>query len=486
MLKYLDFVDNILEGNMWRHVEVSYKFNETGKKSKLLSNLGEISISHSNDTVLGNSDIFYLSGQSVSKIDSIKANELLKLNKTTLFKSDADDNSYFVVNGDVKTVVQINDKTTTNVKEGLVIYFYHSNINEIPSTHNISDILKTLLQITTNGVDNKTSSEIKEWLNNFKVSKNNVDHLIDFWSSAQAIKNNIGIGHILTRTDIFNEIRTIGSKLTHLPADKWNPGDIYAIDKNRISVINSHIKSINHSIPDAIGQLNLLFSDTFNFSTGETEAEGAMIAISLKQEKSQAGKAKEFLKSLTDIQSDYNLTKEELDLFETDKEEFVKRIEKIRSEISSLVKKAEVNIILQQDRNFTGKDESVLKKYASIKLVHFLLKDPKKMDENILKACGFGMSLVGVNPTFFKCIGSTKGNAEINKFSAGQTITLLHDGLKSKESEITIIDLNSNAAIKFLFKIKKGEDHKFIQLTAKPNGNTQATLEIEKMTQIKN
>lgn len=484
MLKYSDFVDVILEGNMWRHLEVSYKFNEMGKKSKLLSHLGEISISHSTDTSLGNSDIFYLSGQSVSKIDANKADELLKSNKTVLFKSDADDNSYFVVSGDVKTVAQINDKTTTGVKEGLVIYFYYSNINEIPTTHNISSILKSLLQTTTDGVDKKTAKEIEEWLNNFKVSKKNVDYLVDFWSSAQAIKNNIGANHILTRTGLFDEIRTLGSKLTRLPADKWNPGDIYAIDKSRISAINSHIKSLNPNIADAIGQLNLIFSDTFDFSTGENEAEGAMIAISLKQEKAQAGKAKEFLKSLTDMQSEYNLTKEEIDLFETDKEELLKRIEKLRSEISSLTKKAETTIILQQDSNFSAKDDSILKKYASIKLAYFLLKDPQKMDENILKACGFGMSLTEVNPTFFKCVGSTKGSAKIDKFSAGQTITLLYDGLKSKDSEITIVDLNSNTAIKFLFKIKKGEDHKFVQLTCKPNGNTQATLEIEKITQI--
>lgn len=484
MLKYSQFVDVILEGNMWRHLDVSYKFNEVGKKSKLLSHLDQISISHSTDTSFGNSDIFYLSGQSVSKIDSKRAEELLNSNKTVLFKSDADDNSYFVVSGDVKTVAQINDKTTTGVKEGLVIYFYYSNINEIPTTHNISSILKTLLQTSTEGVDKKTAKEIEECLSNFKVSKKNIDYLVDFWSSAQAIKNNIGQGHILTRTGLFDEIRSLGSKLTRLPADKWNPGDLYAIDKSRISAINSHIKSLNPNVPDAIGQLNLVFSDTFAFSTGENEAEGAMIAISLKQEKAQAGKAKEFLKSLTDVQSEYNLTKEEIELGEENKEELVKRIEALRSEISSLVKKSLTTIVLEQDTNFSSKDDTIIKKYASIKLAHFLLKDPQKMDENILKACGFGLSLTEVNPTFFKCIGSTKGSAKIDKFSAGQTITLLYDGLKSKDSQITVVDSNSNAAIKFLFKIKKGEDHKFIQLTCKPNGNTQATLEIEKITQI--
>lgn len=484
MLKYNEFVGAILEANAWRHLDVSYKFNDVGKKSKLLSHLSEISISHSDDIEFNNSDIFYLIGQSISKIDKKEARELLKIQKNVLFKSDSDDNSYFVISGNVKTIIQINDKTTTGIKEGLVIYFYVSDINEMPNTHNISSVLKSLLRIQTDYVDKKTVKEIEEWLNNFKVSKKNIEYLVDFWSSAQAIKNNIGAGQILIRTGLFDEIRTLGSKITRLPADKWNPGDIYAIDKGRFLTTADYVKGINPNIPDALGQLNLLFSNSFSFERSENEAEGSIISISLKQEKAQGGKAKEFLKSLTDEPSEYNLTKDEINLFNTDKEELLTRIENLRKDILVQTKKSITTIILQQDRNFNAKDDTLLKKYASIKLAHYLIKDPLKIDENILKACGFGMSLVQVNPTFFKCVGSSKGTAKIDKFYAGQTITLLYDGLRSKNSEITIIDLNSNVAIKFLFKIKKGEDHKFVQLTCKPNGNTQATLEIEKITQI--
>jgi len=491
MLKYTEFLkllegeEPILEGNMWKHTEVSYKFNDTGLRSKNISSLGDISMSYSTDTSFGNSEIIYLSGQSITKIDATKAMELLKSNKTVLFKSDGSDETYFVSTGDVKTVVQINEKTTTGVKEGMVIYFYESNINEIPSLHNLANVINKLRSVTSKGVDSKTAKEISEWLANFKLSKKNLDTLVDFWSSAQAIKNNIGAGKMLTRTGIFDDIRSLGNKITKLPADKWNPGDIYAIDDNKLSDIQSYYKSINLNVPDAIGQLNLLFSDSFGFESNENPIEGSVVSISLKQEKAQAGKAKEFLKSLTDEQSEYNLTKEEIALYDTDKNELIKRIEDMRKTISNLVKKSETTIKLQQDSNFPSKDETILKKYASIKLAYFLLKDPSKMDENIIKACGFGMSLTQVNPTFFKCVGSSKGSAKIDKFSAGQTITLLYDGLKSKDSEIEIIDLNSNGAIKFLFKIKKGEDHKFVQLTCKPNGNTQATLEIEKITQIK-
>ena len=60
-------------------------------------------------------------------------------------------------------------------------------------------------------------------------------------------------------------------------------------------------------------------------------------------------------------------------------------------------------------------------------------------------------------------------------------IELMDSGLNNPNSTITIIDRNSNASVIFQLKVKKGEeDPKEIQISCKPNGNTQATLEIEK------
>jgi hypothetical protein len=90
------------------------------------------------------------------------------------------------------------------------------------------------------------------------------------------------------------------------------------------------------------------------------------------------------------------------------------------------------------------------------------------------------MSLTGINPTFFKVVGNPKGIAKFEKFPNGDMIYLMDGGLNNKNSNIEIIDLNSNTSISFKLKIKKGEEEKFIHLKCKPNGNTQSTLEIEK------
>ena len=60
-------------------------------------------------------------------------------------------------------------------------------------------------------------------------------------------------------------------------------------------------------------------------------------------------------------------------------------------------------------------------------------------------------------------------------------ITLEDGGLGHKDSIIKIKDVNSNSSIVFNIKIRKGEEEpKDVQFVCRPNGNTQATLEIEK------
>jgi hypothetical protein len=226
----------------------------------------------------------------------------------------------------------------------------------------------------------------------------------------------------------------------------------------------------------------MLFAHDLERNIGEEDPlVGSIIAISLKQEKAQAGKAKQFLRSLTKDEKEYNITKEEISM---QPEEMISAIEKYRQIISDSCKKSVTTINLTQDREFTGKGniDKIQQKLASIKLAAKLLEDPKKIDENILKGVAFGMSLTGVNPTFFKIIGSSKGVAKYDKYPAGEMIYLMAGGMNNPDSEIEIRDLNSNSSIIFNLKVKKGEEEsKWIQFTCKPNGNTQATLEIEKI-----
>ena len=190
------------------------------------------------------------------------------------------------------------------------------------------------------------------------------------------------------------------------------------------------------------------------------------------------GKAKQFLKSLTQDEKEYNVTKEELEMNDKD---LINDIEKYRAIISDSCKKSVTTINLLQDTGYTGDTSLLKKKFASIKLAHKLLSNPDSIDDNLLKSTAFGMSLTGINPTFFKVIGSSKGIAKDEKYNAGEMIELMDSGLNNPNSTITIIDRNSNASVIFQLKVKKGEeDPKEIQISCKPNGNTQATLEIEK------
>jgi hypothetical protein len=91
------------------------------------------------------------------------------------------------------------------------------------------------------------------------------------------------------------------------------------------------------------------------------------------------------------------------------------------------------------------------------------------------------MSLTGVNPTFFKFIGSSNGSAKVDKFPAGDMIYLMDNGLGHKGSVLDIIDRNTSSEIIFKFRIMKGEEEKSVVLKCRPNGSRQSTLEIEKL-----
>jgi hypothetical protein len=101
-----------------------------------------------------------------------------------------------------------------------------------------------------------------------------------------------------------------------------------------------------------------------------------------------------------------------------------------------------------------------------------------------LGAVAFGLSLSGVNPTFWKIVGSKTGEASRSEFEEKTTINLQDGGLGSDQSIIKITDANSNNSIKFDMKIQKsGHDH-LITLNARSNGGKQATLEIVKDKQV--
>jgi hypothetical protein len=249
-----------------------------------------------------------------------------------------------------------------------------------------------------------------------------------------------------------------------------------------IKEIPNYIKEIYGNIQeDSIERLNLLFRPELESKiTEETPVIGSIIAISLKKEEAQGGKAKQFMKSLTKDEKEYNVTKEEQELPVND---LISAIETYRKNIKSSCEKSQVTIELNQETGYTGdgNEDNIRKKFASIKLTHRLLADPSTIDDNLLKSVGFGMSLTGLNPTFFKVTGNSKGVAKYEKFTAKELITLEDGGLGNKDSIIKIKDLNSNTSVVFNLRIRKGEElPKDVQFVCRPNGNVQSTLEIEK------
>jgi len=123
-------------------------------------------------------------------------------------------------------------------------------------------------------------------------------------------------------------------------------------------------------------------------------------------------------------------------------------------------------------------------KFASLKLVDFLFEQADKggLDDVIIGAIGFGLSLAGVNPTFYKVVANKQGTAIENpeKFAERGAIAL-YPVEGDDEPMIYMKDNNTSNKIELQCKIEMGEDIKNVVLSARSNGGKQATLEIEKI-----
>lgn len=111
-----------------------------------------------------------------------------------------------------------------------------------------------------------------------------IETLTNALSAAQTIHNKIGLGTIIRNAD-FDKIRARAVQLIKqdygitLQADNWCPGDVYLVlDKGAISVATS-AKTVN------VGKDSI--NSVFKKNSG-------IVAISLKEEKAQAGKATTF------------------------------------------------------------------------------------------------------------------------------------------------------------------------------------------------
>ena len=361
------------------------------------------------------------------------------------------------------------DSADTDVKEGLVSLFYVSDITSPFTVENIIERAERLKSTASTGIpgeDSSSAEKIVKYLSALEPKNSHVNFINQPLSSALAIKEKYPKGSII-RSGLFNDIRTKARQLTGLDSDKWCPGDLY-VQLKGVPDINS---------ADNIEIINNLFVQEWG------ESDKPLVAVSLKQQNAQGGKAKGLLAKYSKVRSDYNLTKDEKEYSE---EQFKEAIIPLRKKISSLVGSAEnitykLDSIGLEDFNI----DQLRGKYAALKVLEFLFRNfpPGKVADAVVAAAGFAMSLTDVNPGFFKIIGHSSGsNAKVESFPRGTNIILYNKDGDYKD--INIVDTDSYGGVRILFHILKQGKPYFVQLSARNNGKTQGTLEIEKIDPI--
>jgi len=357
----------------------------------------------------------------------------------------------------------------TDVKEALVSLFYITNIDSPFNKENYESRVNDLIEIASKGIPGETSSASQKVVSYLEATAGddkaaNINFINQPLSSALAIKGAYP-GQKLIRTGLFDSIRSKAQSLTGLPADKWCPGDLYV-----------QLGEVSLTEDDNIELINDLFNDEWG---GDSKP---LTAVSLKQADAQGGKAKALLNKYTQAKEDYNLTKDEIGF---DNQQYIDGIEELRGKIQKLVG-GNPNI----EYNIEGgelKDETrfLRGKYAALKSIEFLFRqfEADQVDDAIVALVGFALSLTGVNPTFFKVTGQKSGApGKVDKFPRGQNVILYN--VDGDYDPIQINDTSAFGGLKIDFKIEKGGQPYSVSINARNNGNTQGTLEVQKIKKI--
>ena len=326
-----------------------------------------------------------------------------------------------------------NLKVGTDTKESLVIVFYNilkgsgklksftpesfkNNIKVIKSSSNLYDdvddtiqgYIKSLLNVMESYDTFSTKSKRKAesiFNNPYSIAL----ELYEDYPSARA-----------NRGELFDTIRSTCSKITKLPADKWNPGDIY--------LVNSTPELPTET--DSIVPWNELFVNEW----GSTNA--PLVSISLKEERYQPGRAKSYLEKFGE-EVDYNMSKEE---FEYTDDQYKKAIKKYRENIIDYFDNTQP-VEKKGDgwENFPSDRRQLQTKYGAYKLLNLLAG---KNDASLAGLFAFGLSIdkdARANPTFWKLIGKNNGSkAGKIKYPAGVNTEM------AKGEDITILDNSTN------------------------------------------
>ncbi len=384
--------------------------------------------------------------------------------------------------------------TTTTQKEGLVIFFYNSSIDELFTPESLVKNFNNLYENKDKylkGLDSGAKSSVIKLLDAYNGDieaaskiKSALVTLNDPLSAAIAIKDTYPNKELI-RDGLFDTVRKEGSSLAEISeADKWNPGDVYLQLTDNLQYTVSDAENSPETIKP-ITTYNKNFVNIWGETTNIDDKPATFVSISLKQESAQAGKGKGYLKGFDPQQIDgkikgasYNLSDEEK---QWDEKQLNSEIEALKSTILGQLS-GEKNIEYNPDPNPKEKDR-LISKYASLKLLSFIVIQVAKgagigVAKALAAVSSYAASLTGVNPTFFKVTGNPTGEASIVRFP-GESSAELKPG-----SDIVINDKMTNGSILIDITITMLDSKtnqnidKSYTMNIRSNGTGQNTIEL--------
>lgn len=402
------------------------------------------------------------------------------------------------------------NKTSTIFKEGMVCFFF-SSINEYEpfskmgadSKESYSQLMESIYNdIDQNGIEGLSEKDIKE-IKDFILSKseydlNTLNSLFNSMSVGNYLREHPNLGPwTINMDDLFTKVKTTGKNITGIPADKWNPMDIMLIKPNSEDEIQKKINeaSSEENKDRALATLNGLFMDSLDSKNPES----LIVAISLKEQISQAGKAKSFVDSLDISGDEYNLNTEEKSWLGKERK-LRKEIGIIRSEMQDFINtnlKAKIDYKVEEPLGGFGlkakNPVNYIGKYGSLKMIYFLVQQVHKDKDLFVDIASYGLSL-GVNPTFYKFVGNIQGEEnqvgnKIETFEAKGGVKMYDTPDKDYDKKIWIIDRNTNSGVRAIYWVVFGSWVYVVFIDIRSNKAeqqvTQVAIEIKKFEKVK-
>jgi hypothetical protein len=367
--------------------------------------------------------------------------------------------------------------TSTNVKEGLVMSFYYSTVNDYITDKNFNKSVKAAISATkkSKAIEENLTAELVTYLSELENTPANIKVLNQPLSQAVAIKTKYP-NYELDRSNIFNAYRSFAQQQLGFSADKWCPADLYVILNSQKAIKKLELASKESNPASAIEILNNAFNETW----GSKKA--PMSGISLKFEKAQGGKAKAYFEKYKKDKTEYNLTSEEANYNE---KKYTEAIANLRKSVQQKIQKVK-DITYELDEKLVKKDLNFLRaKFAALKAINFFFSQlsEAEYDDGLVALAAFGMSLSDTSPAFFKVTASTKGEGDIETFERGSSLSLLEEN--DQISPISIIDSSTFGGLEINMKVSKGGEAYSVKIVARSNGGVQGTIELQKVSPIK-